>query len=136
MEKQGLGRQQSPIINQGRAIMKVYAARDYKDITHRTDRKVQVNIPEYMPTIPQDDKSTNLTIESGYFLNENYPITAGILESSHALELPLLEGSRAPVRFNKGAEFILFFPTGKVEEGFLIFIADKEKDKEGATNGG
>lgn len=130
MADTGLGRQQSPIISKDRLIMKAYAARDYKDITHRTDDKVQVNVPEYMPTIPQDDKSSNLTIEAGYFANENYPITAGVLKSEHCLELPLLYGTRAPVRFNKGAEFLLIFPTGKIEEGFLVFIRDKEKEKE------
>jgi len=130
MEKNStLGRKQSHVIKKDRLIMKAYAARDYKDITHRINFKVQVNVPEYMPTVPQDDTVDKITLNSGYFVNENYPVTAGLIEADHALELPILAGTRCPVRFNKGAEFLLIFPTGKVDEGFLMFIRDKEKEK-------
>ena len=122
--------QQSPIISQGRNMMKVYAARDYLDITSRHDTYVQVNVPEYLPTVPQDDKYTSITISPDYFANKNFPVTANVIKSVHYLTLPLLTGVRTPVRFNKGAEFLLIFPTGKVEEGYLVFIKDKEKDED------
>ena len=48
-----------------RLQMKVYAARDYVDDTARWNNTVEVNIPEYMPTVPQDDKSNDIIIESG-----------------------------------------------------------------------
>lgn len=120
---------QSPIISQGRNMMKVYAARDYKDITHRNSKYVQVNLPEYLPTVPQDDKYTELTITPDYFVNKNFPVTAKVIKSQHFLTLPLMWGARCPTRFNKGAEFLLFFPTGKIEEGFLFFIKDKVDEK-------
>ncbi|WP_300943391.1 hypothetical protein [uncultured Duncaniella sp.] len=115
--------------------MKVYAARDYVDDTARWNNTVEVNIPEYMPTVPQDDKSNDIIIESGYFLNSNYPVTQDLITAKHYLTLPLLAGTYAPVRFHKGAEFVLHYPTGKVEEGYLIFIKDKnpDEDKEGET---
>ena len=88
-----------------------------------------------MPTVPQDDKSNDIIIESGYFLNSNYPVTQDLITAKHYLTLPLLAGTYAPVRFHKGAEFVLHYPTGKVEEGYLIFIKDKnpDEDKEGET---
>lgn len=118
-----------------RLQMKVYAARDYVDDTARWNNTVEVNIPEYMPTVPQDDKSNDIIIESGYFLNSNYPVTQDLITAKHYLTLPLLAGTYAPVRFHKGAEFVLHYPTGKVEEGYLIFIKDKDpdEDKEGET---
>lgn len=111
-----------------RSQMKVYAARDYIDVDRRIDNYVQVNVPEYLPTTPQDDQYTDIVIESGYFANSNYPVTQDVVKSVHYLTLPIMKGTYAPVRFKKGAEFLLIYPTGKVEEGFLIFIADKEED--------
>lgn len=125
-----MSQQQSPIISQGRNMMKVYAARDYIDITCRHDNYVQVNAPEYLPTVPQDDKYTELTITPEYFANKNFPVTTNVIKSLHYLTLPILHGTPAPVRFNKGAEFLLIFPTGKVEEGYLVFMKDKDPDED------
>ena len=129
-----MDKEQSPIINPNRGMMKVYAARDYIDDTYRKDNTVEVNVPEYKPTIPQDDNYTNVNLSSGYFVNKNYPATDGLLKSKHSISLPLLHGTHAPVRFNKGAEFLLIYPTGKIQDGFLLFIKDKPKDdEEGST---
>lgn len=118
-----------------RLEMRVYAARDYIDDKARWKNTVEVNLPEYMPTIPQDDETTEIIIEAGYFLNSNYPVTQDVIVSMHYLEIPLLAGTYAPVRFHKGAEFVLHYPTGKVEEGYLIFIKDKlpDEDEEAKT---
>lgn len=124
-----MSQKQTPIISEGRGMMKVYAARDYKDINRRTSNIIQVNLPEYLPTVPKDDKYSELSLNPDYFVNKNFPISANIIKSPHYLELPLLPGTTAPVRFNKGAEFLLFYPTGKIEEGYLIFMKDKENDK-------
>lgn len=117
-----------------RTVMKVYAARDYIDITRRTDDTVEVNLPEYMPTQPQDNQYTDIVVQSNYFVNDNYPVTQDTIKALHYLKLPLMHGTICPVRFNKGAEFLLLYPTGKVEEGHLIFLHDKEKDETPATN--
>jgi len=119
-----------------RGQMKVYAARDYIDVTRRVDNYVQVNVPEYLPTTPQDDSYTNIVVQSGYFMNTNYPVTQDIIKSVHYLTLPIMHGTFAPVRFKKGAEFMLYYPTGKVEEGYLVFLNDKkeEEEKTGGSN--
>lgn len=125
-----MSQKQSPIISQGRNVMKVYAARDYKDIKRRVDNMIQVNLPEYFPTVPKDDKYTELAINPDYFVNKNFPVTTNVVKSPHYLILPLLPGTTAPVRFNKGAEFMLFYPTGKIEEGYLLFMKDKDPDED------
>ena len=113
-----------------RSQMKVYAARDYIDVVRRIDNYVQVNVPEYMPTTPQDDKYSEIAIQSDYFANTNYPVTQDIVKAVHYLTLPIMHGTYAPIRFRKGAEFLLVYPTGKVEEGYLIFLRDKKEEKE------
>ena len=118
----------SYITKSTRAQMKVYAARDYIDITRRLDNYVEVNVPEYLPTTPQDDKYTDIAIESNFFLNTNYPVTQDVIKAIHYMKLPLMAGTYAPVRFKKGAEFLLIYPTEKVEEGYLIFLSDKKED--------
>lgn len=114
------------ILRPDRGMMKVYVARDYKDDKYRKTNKVQVNLPEYMPTVPQDDQYTETIVERGYFLNENYPVTQEVIRSVHYLELPIVKGTYAPIRMRKGTEFLLLYPTGKIEEGSLIFIRHKE----------
>ena len=118
---------EADITSQIRGQMKVYAAREYEDDTYRTTNYVEVNIPEYLPTTPQDDSNTVLVVESNYFVNSNYPVTQDALEIAHSLSLPLKKGTIAPLCFHKGAEFLLTYPTGKIEEGYLEFLADKEE---------
>lgn len=125
---------QSPIINPGRGMMKVYVARDYLDWTYRVTNTVQVNLPEYVPTIPQDDKFTEIPVDADYFVNENYPVTQDIIKSVHCLDLPILKGTPAPVKMKKGAEYMLVYPTGKIEEGYLVFIRHKEDIEEDGDN--
>lgn len=100
----------------------VYAARDYDESHPRTDTKVEVNITEYTPTIPKDNETENISLKDGYFLNENYPKGSPKIQASHALEIPLLRGTTCPVYFPKNTPFLLFTPTTKPEEGYLIYI--------------
>lgn len=109
-------------------VWKVYASKDYDPKTPRLTNKVSVNLPDYMPTVPQDDQYTNVAITSGYFVNDNYPNSAGSVKSVHCMELPLLRGTSCPVMFPKGTEFLLYTPTGKIEEGYLIYIDTAEDD--------
>ena len=109
-----------------RGQMLAYAARDYVDDTYRQDNYIEVNVPEYNPTTPQDADHTNMAIPSGFFVNENFPVTEDIVKVKHALSLPLQKGSLAPVRFHKGAAFLLMYPTGKIEEWTLVYLYDKE----------
>jgi len=120
----------STIQDPERAMMKVYAARDYKDDDYRKDNYVEVNLPEYLPTTPKNDEYTEMVIPADYFANQNFPVTQDVVESKHCTGLPLLRGTVCPVRFNKGAEFILYYPTGKLEEGYLVFLCDVEKEEE------
>lgn len=109
-----------------RGEMKVYVARDYIDDKYRKTNKVQVNLPEYLPTVPMDDQFTETVVEQGYFVNTNYPVTQEVIRSVHCLDLPIEKGSYAPIRMRKGTEFMLLYATGKIEEGTLIFIRHKE----------
>ena len=121
---------ETPIVNPGRGIMKVYSSRKYIDDTYRKDNYVEVNLPEYVPNIPQDNEYAEIALPRKYFKNENYPSTRDVIKELHYLKLPLLHGTICPVRFNKGAEFLLIYPTGKLEEGFLLWIKDKDEDED------
>ena len=108
-------------------VWKVYASRDYDLTTRRVDEYVEVNLPEYMPTIPQDGNYTNYAITTGYFVNENYPNAAGVVKSVHYIKLPILRGTICPVIFPKGSVFLLFTPTDKIEEGYLVYVGPGEE---------
>ena len=114
-----------------RSTMKVYASRDYKDDKYRSTNYVAVNAPEYLPTTPQNDEYTEQVVPANYFANSNFPVTQDVVKSTHDVGLPLMAGTYCPVRFNKGAEFLLVYPSGKLEDGYLIFLRDYEKDKSG-----
>lgn len=108
-----------------RSTMKVYASRDYKDDKYRKTNYVSVNSPEYLPTTPQNDGTMEQVMPANYFANSNFPVTEGdIVTSSNDIGMPLMAGTYCPVRFNKGAEFLLVYPSGKIEDGYLIFIRD------------
>lgn len=113
-----------------RAQMQVYAARDYVDDDYRRTDTVEVNMPEYLPTTPQNDEYTNIVLPTNYFINKNYPTTEQVLKNNHCLGLPLIHGTYCPVRFHKGAVFILYYSTGKIEEGALQFLRDVDPEEE------
>ena len=116
-----------------RGTMHVYAARDYRDANYRKDDNVEVNAPEYMPTTPQNAEFVNISIPKTYFANKNFPATRPTIKSLHFMRVKILEGTRCPARFNKGAEFILIYIGGKVEDGRLIFIKDRLKTDDEET---
>lgn len=107
-------------------VWKVYASREYTPESPRTDHFVEVNLQEYMPTLPQDGNYTNVALQSGYFVNSNYPNTTGTVKSVHYMKLPLLAGTTCPVIFPKGTSFLLFTPTTKIEEGYLLYIGESD----------
>lgn len=121
------------ILDPSRSIMKVYAAREYKDDTYRSTNEVEVNLPEHNPTTPMDDKSTKFILPKSrdYFENINFPETEDFLTVSHCTKFPIMAGTLCPVRFNKGAEFLLIYPTGKIDEGRIVFICDVEPKRGG-----
>lgn len=113
----------SSIINQsGKQVMKVYAARDYDAARPRLTNYVEINLPEYTPTIPKDDQYEQISISSGYCLNQNFPINGETVKLSHSITLPLLRGTTCPVYFPKNTAFILFTPTTRLEDGYLLYI--------------
>lgn len=122
---------QGDITTDTRSTMKVYASRDYKDDKYRSTNYVCINSPEYLPTTPQNDEETEQVMPANYFVNSNFPVTEEVVTSTNDLALPLMAGSVCPVRFNKGAEFLLVYPSGKIEDGFLIFLRDKIEDENG-----
>lgn len=103
-------------------VSKVYAARSYTPENPRTSRFIEINCPEYLPTIPKDDQKTETKLSQNYFLNENFPSNPTTIVNTHFLALPLLQGSLCPAIFPKGTEFILLCPTEKIEEGYLLYI--------------
>ena len=108
--------------NAAKQVMKVYAARDYDLERPRLTNYVEVNIPEYTPTIPRDDQYEQIGLSGGYFVNENFQVTTGNIKINHFLTLPLLRGTICPVYFKKDTAFILFTPTTRLEDGFLLYI--------------
>ena len=117
------------IINDTRSTMKVYASRDYKDDKYRSTNYVCVNSPEYLPTTPQNDEETEQVMPADYFVNSNFPVTQDVVTTTNDIGLPLMAGTYCPVRFNKGAEFLLVYPSGKLEDGYLIFLRDNIRDE-------
>ena len=103
-------------------VMKVYTAKEYDVNNPRLTNYVLVNIPEYTPTIPQDEHFEQIGLSGGFFVNQNFPVTTGTIKLSHCLELPLLRGTSCPVYIKKGTPFLLFTPTTKIEEGYLLYI--------------
>ena len=132
----GIRQQVNPIVSGDRCFMKVYVARDYIDEDYRKTDVIEVNIPEYLPTVPQDDQYTEMVAEKGYFKNLNWPITQEVIRSTHYMKFPIMNGTYAPVRMRKGAEFMLCYPTGKIDDGYLIFMRHKddvELEEKGGT---
>lgn len=107
-------------------VWKAYASRAYDVANPRIDNYIEVNIPEYMPTVPQDNEYTNIAVRTGYFVNTNYPNTTATIKSTHYIKLPLLAGTTCPIYLEQGAPFLLFTPTEKPEEGYLLYIGTKE----------
>lgn len=115
------------MINQNAAndtavVWKVYAARDYDNKNPRLENFVEINTPDHVPTVPMDNAYTNIQLSKNYFANSNYPIVTGVVQASHYFKLPLMKGCRCPIYFKKGTPFLLFTPTAKMEEGYLIYI--------------
>ncbi len=105
-----------------RQIMKVYAARAYTPKRPRLTNFVEVNIPEFSPTIPKDDQYELVGLNGSFFANRNYPTTVPQVKLAHCLNLPLLRGTSCPVYFEKDTPFLLILPTLKIEEGYLLYI--------------
>lgn len=103
-------------------VMKVYAAKKYDAKNPRIDNYVEVNIPEYVPTIPMDDSVEQIGLNLGMVVNTNWPRTATIVKMSHSLRLPLLRGTTCPVYFEKGTPFLLLNPNDDISNSFLIYI--------------
>ena len=112
----------STIEASGKQVMKVYAARDYDVKRPRLTNYVEINLPEYVPTIPKDDQFEQLGISGGYCLNQNFPSTGSTVKLTHCISLPLMRGTTCPVYFPKNTAFLLFTPTSRLEDGFLMYI--------------
>ena len=126
-----MGRLDNATQTYNKQVMKVYAAKSYKDLPWRQNCqtgelppviKILVNIPEYAPTVPQDDSYEQLGLSGSFFENQNFPSTAGTVKMNHCLSLPLLRGSRNPPDIPYGTPLLLLMPTNKIEEGYLIYI--------------
>lgn len=107
---------------QSKQVMKVYTARAYTEKNPRLSNEVEINAPEYVPTVPKDDKKETVSMAPNYFANSNFPITTRVATLSHSMKLPLLRGTTCPIYMDKGTAFLLFTPTAKIEEGYLLYI--------------
>lgn len=112
-------------------VMRVYAAKTYKNLPWKQDEEtgelpstvyITVNIPEFTPTVPTDDSYEQLGLSGSFFENKNFPTTTGTIQMSHYLTLPIARGSRIPPTITYGTPFLLFMPTNKIEEGYLIYL--------------
>lgn len=103
-------------------VMTVYAARNYDYKNPRLTNYIEVNIPEYTPTIPRDDRFETIGISTSYCVNQNFPKSDSSVRIVHFIKLPLLRGTTCPTYFNKDTPFLLLCPTGRIEEGYLIYI--------------
>ena len=112
----------STIQTPDKQVTKVYAARDYDVRRPRMTDYVLVNLPEYVPTIPRDEYYEQISVQNNFCANKNFPVTDSTIKMTHAIELPLLQGTTCPVIFPKDTPFLLFTPTSRVEEGFLLYI--------------
>ena len=119
------------IKNDNKQVMKVYAAKSYTNLPWKQDEitgklppinYILVNIPEYTPTVPNDDSYEQLGLSGSFFENQNFPSTAGTIKMNHCITLPLVRGSRNPPDIPYGTPLLLLMPTNKIEEGYLIYI--------------
>ena len=123
----------SQITSADRAQMQVYAARNYLDDDYRQSNYIEVNLPECLPTSPQNNDYTNVVIPNGYFANKNYQAAGTAVKITNAVIFPLMEGTYCPVAFSKGAVFTLFYSTGKIDEGYLVFMHDVDLKLDDST---
>lgn len=105
-----------------RGMMKVYASHAYTEASPRKTDYVDVNIPEFAPTVPQDDQQSYVSSSNSYFTNSNFNGSASMTQMAHQISIKLARGTCCPTVFPKGTEFLLMFPTGKIEEGVLIYM--------------
>ena len=103
-------------------VLQVYAARTYDYKNPRFTNYVEVNVPEYVPTIPRDNAYETLGLASTFCANKNFPVNNTSIKVTHYLTLPLLRATQCPVYFPKDTPFLLFCPSGKIEEGYLLYI--------------
>lgn len=112
----------STIRTSNKQIMKVFAAREY-DLSHpRLTNYVEVNIPEYTPTIPRDANRETFALTPRYCVNTNFPVNSNAITIAHYVKLPLVKGSHCPVYFKKDTPFLLLSPSGRIEDGYLLYI--------------
>ena len=107
---------------QSKQVMKVYTAKAYTKKEPRLKNEVEINAPEYTPTVPKDDKRETIAMTPNYFENTNFPITTRVATMSHSMKLPIMRGTLCPVYMKKNTPFLLFTPTAKIEEGYLLYI--------------
>lgn len=112
----------STIQTADKQVMKVYAAREYDHKNPRMTDYVEINMPEYVPTIPRDSQYEQIGITNNFCANQNFPVTDSTIKMVHSIELPLLQGTTCPVIFPKDTPFLLFTPTTRIEDGFLLYI--------------
>ncbi len=101
-------------------ILIAYAARDYNIIYPRTSQYVEVNIPEFLPAIPKDNKEEKISLSPNMFINTNFPNTDNQVILSHCISLPILSGTICPTYFSKGTKFIVIKTTEDIEDSYLI----------------
>lgn len=102
-------------------ILKVYSARTYNEY-YPCNGYVEVNVPEYLPSTPQDMGTEQFGLNKRLFANENYPAISRSVNISHSINLKILRGTSYSRYFSKGTEFLLLTPSGEIEDGYLIMI--------------
>ena len=102
-------------------ILKVYAARTYNK-WHPCTGYVEINVPEYLPSTPQNNGTEQFGLNKRLFANTNYPAISKAVNISHSITLKILQGTEYSRYFSKGTEFLLLTPSGEIEDGYLIMI--------------
>lgn len=104
---------------------KVYASREYRrgvDNCLRIPTAIEVNSPEVLPTLSQDNSKIDITLPSNYFKNNNYPSGEAVISSHNSFTVRFLRGSRIPSYIPKRMPFLLISHTDKIEDAYLIMI--------------
>lgn len=104
---------------------KVYSSKEYKKEPgngYRIPNVIEINSPEVLPTLTQNDGKIDITLQGNYFRNKNYPIGASAVSSHNSFSVKFLRGSKIPSYIPKRMPFLLLSHTDHIEDAYIIMI--------------
>lgn len=102
---------------------KVYSAKEYKrtnENNYRIPEYIEINSPEVLPTLNQNDGKFDITIHGNYFKNKNYPIGSSVVSSHNSFLVKFMRGTKIPTYIPKRMPLLLVSHTDKIEDAFVI----------------